>query len=216
MIPLHTEADAVAATEEVRWHLEHGGIIAYPTETVYGFGCMLSAPALETLTQMKGRDAESAFLLLAAAPLRLRGLQWNAAAYALASRFWPGPLTLALAADPLVYEWPVLSAQQTVAVRQTSRAPLHVLLAGLGVPITSTSANAHGVPAATSAQRVEAALRDLGARDVLVLDGGPTAATAPSTIVDCSGEVPRMVREGAVPMATLRAALVPGGFSIDA
>jgi L-threonylcarbamoyladenylate synthase len=199
----------------VRAHLEGGGIIAYPTETVYGFGCALVPDALARLAAMKGREGVRPFLLLHRNPVRLPGLQWNDAARVLASRFWPGALTIALTADPDRYEKPVLSNEGTVAVRHTSHKELQTLLAAIDRPITSTSANAAGAPPALSADDVFATLRTLGVDDILVLDGGPIPATAPSTVVDCAAAVPRIVRVGAISAAVLRAALAPGGFTID-
>src|SRR4051812_15280400 len=113
VLPFRNVTDADNAAEIVRDHLAKDGIIAYPTETVYGFGCAVRPAPLARLAAMKGRESGGAFLLLADEPMRLPGLHWNAAAYALASRFWPGPLTIALAADASMYDAPVLSAGRT-------------------------------------------------------------------------------------------------------
>ena len=220
-LPFRTPADAARAIEIVRNHLAGGGILAYPTETVYGLGCALDRDALDTLAALKGRDAMRPFLLLHHDPHSLAGLVWTRAADALAEEFWPGPLTLALAADNILYRPPVLSPEYTVGVRHSPLLPLDTLLKAIDAPITSTSANNAGERPAVTADEVEFYFGDVNANpaaadaDFLLLDGGPTAATLPSTVVDCAGPVPRLVREGAVPLDALRAALNSRGYTID-
>ena len=216
VLPFQSDADATAAAATVIPHLRKGGLIAYPTETVYGFGSLIHAAALKRLAQLKGREANQSFLILSHAPLELPGLTWTAAARSLATSFWPGPLTIALraAAGP-AYPEPVRSAKGTVAVRSTPLAALRQLLRELGAPITSTSANMTGSPPALDVDDLRMTLRATGASDVLVLDGGPLRASEPSTIVDCGDETPRLIRAGAVPLEQLRAALATGGFAID-
>jgi L-threonylcarbamoyladenylate synthase len=210
----HTTEDALAAEPIVLEHFSRGGIIAYPTETIYGLGCALEAAPLEKLVALKGRDATKSFIVLHANPMRMPGLTWTPAAHLLATRYWPGPLTIAVRADATIYRSPVLSEQGTVALRRTPLAHLNALLAELAMPITSTSANLSGTPAATTADQVAAAFADADV-DLLILDGGSTGASQPSTVIDCAGSVPRLLREGAVAAGTLRATLSEGGFSLD-
>ena len=215
VLPLHSAADAAACAPAVAAHLAGGGVVAYPTETVYGLGTGLQPAALGRLAQMKGRESDKPFLLLAVEPAGLPGLHWTPAATLLAARFWPGPLSLALAADAS-YPAPVRSASGTVAVRDTPHPALRALLQRVAGPLTSTSANLPGLmPATTLAGLLTVLVGLRGGQDVLVLDGGALPASPPSTVVDCSGERPRLLRAGAVPLAELRAVLQEGGFVID-
>jgi L-threonylcarbamoyladenylate synthase len=216
IVPFNTVAEARDAINDVRAHLERGGLIAYPTETVYGFGCLLRDDALARLAELKGRDATKPFLLLTPDPRTLDGLLWRAPAETLARAFWPGPLTIALRAtadDP--YPPQVVSGDATVAVRQTPLATLQILLAALNGPLTSTSANAPGEPPAMSAQAVVRVLDTLAASDIVVLDGGTIAPSAPSTVIDCGAGNARLVRAGAIAASAVRDTLAKEGFTLD-
>ncbi len=185
-------------------HLSAGGLIACPTETVYGFGCALSPAPLAALAHLKRREAQRPFLLLVPDP-HLPGLVWTEAARRLAARFWPGPLTLALATEPGSYPPSVCGPDRTVAVRRTGHAGVADLVRAFGAPITSTSANLAGSPPAMDAGAVTDVLESAdGQADILLLDGGPLLASPPSTIVDCSSDPPRVVRAGAVALELLR------------
>lgn len=215
VLPFHSPADARAAAAEVRSHLEAGGTLAYPTETVYGLGSLLDPAGTARLAALKGRALDRPFLVLDADPRRLPGLRWTPVATALAEAFWPGPLSLALAADD-GYAPPVRSPEGTVAVRDTPLPALRQLLQLLQRPLTSTSANLPGRPPATTLDELlETVARFPQHQGVLVLDGGGLPASAPSTVVDCSGERARLVREGAITLPELRAALQDPGYVID-
>jgi L-threonylcarbamoyladenylate synthase len=214
-LPFRSVEDARLATHAISTHLVRGGVIAYPTETVYGFGCLMTDAGLATLARIKQRDAHKPVLLLAAEPRQLEGLHWNDAATHLAGRFWPGPLTIALQADPTSDRRPVLTDAGTVAVRQTPLPALVALLNALQAPLTSTSANLAGEPPASSAADVQAILNTMAAEDVLILDGGAIPANPPSTVIDCALPVPRLVRAGAIPRELLLDALTSGGFALD-
>lgn len=192
------------ALPSVTEHLRAHGVIAYPTETVYGFGGLITQPALQRVAQLKSRGEDKPFLLLVSQPAQLAGLEWNEAARLLAQEFWPGPLTLALRATSGEFPAQILSAEQTVAVRETPHPGLRTLLDVLGEPITSTSANLPRQPPASSGDQAARVLAELGADDVLLLDGGPLPAAEPSTLVDCSRDPVRVLREGAIPVATIR------------
>lgn len=198
-----TDDDVAIAIPSVVAHLKAGGLIAYPTETVYGFGGTTGVDALEQLGALKSRDAAKPFLLLIREARDVRGLAWNDDARKLADRFWPGPLTLAL---PVHDEMPqrILSENDTIAVRATPHEALRALLAALRAPLTSTSANAPGQAPATDADEVEAALQQIGSDDVWILDGGRLARSLPSTVVDCSVSPPRILRAGAITAEALR------------
>jgi L-threonylcarbamoyladenylate synthase len=215
VLPLRSVGDAATCAAAVAEHLAGGGILAYPTETVYGFGSSLERRALRRLARLKGREGSKSFLLLHADPSTLPGLRWTPAAELLAARRWPGPLSLALAADDR-YAAPVRAPGGTVAVRDTPHAALRALLRHLAVPLTSTSANLAGGPPATSLSELQTVIAAVPGGDrILVLDGGALPASLPSTVVDCSGEQPRLLRAGAVPLAELRTILAERGWTID-
>lgn len=182
-------------------HLRSGGIIAYPTETVYGLGCALRTEALEALARFKGIRP---FLLLIGGPEDVPGLSWTGDARRLAEAFWPGPLTLALTAERDAYQPRVVGPDGGVAVRVSPHPAIPDLLDAAGGPVTSTSANEPGRPPARdgeSAAAVAAAVEAEGG-DVLVLDGGRLPEAPPSTIVRCT-ETNRLLREGAVSRSEL-------------
>ncbi|MBX6362358.1 MAG: threonylcarbamoyl-AMP synthase [Gemmatimonadetes bacterium] len=208
VVPFRTAEERAPSVEAVAGHLRAGGLVAYPTETVYGFGCLLRADALERLAALKARDERRPFLLLVRSAAEVKGATWTDAARRLADAFWPGPLTLALAARPGRYPRLVLGPGDTVAVRASPHPAVRDLLAALGEPITSTSANRPGEPAALDADAARRAAEALGAgAEMLVLDGGPLPASPPSTLVDVSSHTPRILRRGALSVASLRAVL---------
>jgi L-threonylcarbamoyladenylate synthase len=195
------EREAAAVAE----HLRAGGLIAYPTETVYGLGCALNEPALDALARLKRRDPGKPFLLLVLDGGQAPGLTWTGPARELARSFWPGPLTLILRARPGAYPGAVV-ADGRVAIRATPHPGVRAILRALGGPITSTSANAPGGAPATDAAQVRSVLESPGSHGSWwLLDAGPLPASAASTIVDCAGDRPRVVRTGAVPIERLRA-----------
>lgn len=193
------------ALAPVAAHLARGGLIGYPTATVYGFGGAASTAAVERLARLKGRDPDRPFLLLVPDRDPLEALAWTASARTLAAAFWPGPLTLVLGDRDGVLPAAVRSRQGGVAVRRSGHPVVRALLAQVDHPITSTSANPPGAPPATDADGCEAAWRALDDGDEgWVIDAGPLPPSAASTIVDCLAEVPVVRREGAIPLAELR------------
>jgi L-threonylcarbamoyladenylate synthase len=208
-----TAPERAAAAPAVAAHLAELGLIAYPTETVYGFGCSLDARALERLARAKRRGPIRPFLVLAADAAQLQLLVWTAGARQLATAFWPGPLTLVLAAGDGVPAQ-VRGADGTVAIRVSPHPAVQAILAAHGAPITSTSANLPGEAAATSGTAAGEAARALDPdAPWLVLDGGTLPASQASTIVRCVDDDIRVVRAGAVPLAQLRAVVeeIDGG-----
>lgn len=190
-------------------HVRAGGVIGYPTETVYGLGGGLSEGALARLRSLKSREAAKPFLLLVPSEEAVRDLRWTAAARALASAFWPGSLTLVL--DDPKGIFPAGTSQpgrRAVAVRVSPHPVVSRLTSEVGA-LTSTSLNAPGeVPAASGAEAVGVVKR-LGGSDVLVLDAGTLPPSGPSTLVDCTEEDPVVLREGVIPLNRLRCA-APG------
>jgi len=189
-------------------HLTSGGLVAMPTETVYGFGGALKETALKTLQRLKGRGGEKPFLILVPGVESVSELGWTPVALALAEVFWPGALTLVLRDEGNRFPPGVRSAQGTVAVRQSPHPVAKGVVETLGEPVVSTSANPSGGVAALSAGEALETARALGAGDQLwVLDGGPLPPSRPSTIVDCTGPVPVMLRAGSIPLNRLRCVL---------
>lgn len=197
VLPYGTDEERRAAAGRVRTHLEAGGLIAYPTETVYGFGCALIPEALERLAAFKG---DRPFLLLIRDAADAPGLAWTDAALRLARAFWPGPLTLALDDPDGHYPARVRGPDGAVAVRVSPHPGLPDLLAAAVGPVTSTSANRPGSPPARTAG--EAREAGSGLEPLLVLDGGPLPPSRPSTVVRC-GERARILREGEVKRSDL-------------
>ncbi|HZD06507.1 MAG TPA: Sua5/YciO/YrdC/YwlC family protein, partial [Longimicrobiales bacterium] len=130
--------------EPVARHLQGGGVVVYPTETVYGFGCLLQPEPLATLRRFKSRGPASPFLLLVEGRTGVPGLVWTAGAAEMARVFWPGALTLVLSDPGGRYPGSVRSWKGGVAVRRTSHPLAARLVEAVGGPLTSTSANAQG------------------------------------------------------------------------
>lgn len=208
-LPFRTEAEVTAAIPVVREHLAAGRLLAYPTETVYGLGSAPEPGPLARLAALKGRPARKPFLLLVSGDrmAEAAGLVFTEAARVLSQAFWPGPLTLVLRGGEGRLPDQLRGPEGGIAVRYTSQANIARLIAACGHPLTSTSANRPGGPAAPGAERIVELFGD-AVRDgeLLVLDGGVLGSVPPSTIVDCTTPVALMVREGAIPRAELRRA----------
>lgn len=208
-LPFRTDAEVAAAVPRVVAHLRADGLLAYPTETVYGLGSLAREAPVRALAALKGREAGKPFLLLVSARRMAEalGLAFSPAADALARAFWPGPLTLVLPGGggrvPDILRGP----EGGIAVRWTSQPQIAKLVDALGEPLTSTSANVAG---GDTAPGPEAILRDFAGavRDgrLLVLDGGVIGNRPPSTVVDCTSPLPKLVRPGAVSVAAMRQA----------
>lgn len=204
VVPFGDEAAQRAALPDVIAHLRSGGLLLYPTETVFGFGGLIDLAGARALAELKSRDAAKPFILLIDRRERAPGLEWTAAARSLADAFWPGPLTLVLRDDGARYAPGIRSDGGGVAVRETPHAGVRLLLDALGEPLTSTSANAPGAPPARSQEEARALMRELPARANVWLLDGPAGGAEPSTVVDCIGHRPRIVRAGAVSVERIR------------
>lgn len=206
MILPFTGAAVGESIPKVVTHLRAGGLIGYPTETVYGLGGNVTQEAVEAVARLKGREPGKPFLLIISDARMAEdlGLLFNASARALARACWPGPLTLALPGGPRLPEM-LRGPEGGVAVRHTGHKDLAALVAAYGEPITSTSANRPGNPPAPGAERLlEEFKPEVDAGQLLVLDGGVLGRVPPSTLVDCTRSEPRLVREGAIPREELR------------
>jgi len=178
--------------------LRDGGIVAYPTDTLYGLAANpASAAAMAQLYRIKGRPVDLAIPLIASgiAQIEAAGGALGPATRRLAEAFWPGPLTLVIPAwpglDPSVH-----AGRGTVAIRVPDHPVACMLAEACGWPITATSANKSGEPSTMAPEAVRLALAaDLDG----LIDGGPSPGGPPSTIVDAAGGAPRLLRAGAVP-----------------
>ena len=206
-VPFWSPEEIAASLRESLVHLQGGGVLAYPTETVYGFGTAIDHESVETLVRLKSRPPFKPFLLLVAGSdmLARLGLHLTPSASRLAARHWPGPLTLVLPGGERRVPDRLRGPEGGIAVRWTPHEGLSRLIRSYGDAITSTSANRPGVPPAESAGEIVAQWPDAVHRGILrVLDGGRIPPSPPSTVVDCTGRVPRVIRPGAIPAAVLR------------
>jgi L-threonylcarbamoyladenylate synthase len=209
ILPFQTPDQISAAIPQVGRHLRADKLLAYPTETVYGFGSAPTSPAVAALARLKGRPEGKPFLLIISGRRMAEewGLVFTPSATALSDAFWPGPLTLVLPGGEGRLPDELRGKEGGIAVRHTSHAGIARLVASLGEPLTSTSANRPGGPPAPGADRlVELFGPEERNGELLVLDGGVLGNVPPSTLVDCTEVMPRLVREGAIPRAELRRA----------
>jgi len=206
-VPFWSPEEVEASLRGTIAHLHAGGVLAYPTETVYGFGTAVDHESVETLVRLKRRPPYKPFLLLVVGSdmLGRLGLHLTPTASRLAARHWPGPLTLVLPGGERRVPARLRGPEGGVAVRWTPHEGLTRLIRAYGEPITSTSANRPGVPPAMAASEVVTQWGDAIMRGSLrVLDGGRIPDSAPSTVVDCTGRHARVIRPGAIPASVLR------------
>jgi L-threonylcarbamoyladenylate synthase len=200
-----------------------GGLVAFPTETVYGLGAdACNAEAVARIYAAKGRPADHPLIVHVASVDGLGDWADDVPAYAisLARDFWPGPMTLVVKRSALAADF-VTGGQDTVGVR----VPNHPVALGLleaferagGKGVAAPSANRFGNVSPTTAEAVSDELRDYLAVGDLILDGGPCDVGVESTIIDCTGDVPKILRPGAitVQMITDSTGLVVVGQSSD-
>ena len=192
--------------------LRGGGLVAFPTETVYGLGANgLDAAAVKKIFEAKGRPQDNPLIL------HVPSAQWlcrccedvPTIAYELARRFWPGPLTMILRRNPIVPD-ATTAGLDTVAMRCPDHPVALALLREAGVPVAAPSANRSGRPSCTCAQDVR---EDMDGRVDGIVDGGPCAVGVESTILDLTCDPPRLLRPGGLPLEELEAVL--GHVEID-
>lgn len=186
--------------------LRDGGIVALPTDTVYGIAVALDTPGgIEALFAAKRRPPDKGVMLLLADAGQAPAIgQWPPAAAALAGAFWPGALTVVVAQRPDVALPAALTGgAPTIGLRVPDHAAPRALAAAVG-PLPTTSANLSGMGEARDATEIRAQLGEVVA---LVLDGGVAHGGPASTVVDCTVEPPRVLRIGAIPVAAVEAAL---------
>ncbi len=207
--PESREQGVTAAVAAVR----RGLLVVLPTDTVYGVGVdAFDAEGVQRLLDAKGRGRDMPPPVLISAATTLDALATDIPDWAqgLTEHYWPGPLTIVCRQQPSL-RWDLGETRGTVAVRMPHDDAALDLLGRTG-PLAVSSANVTGEPAATDADEAE---RMLGESVEVVLDGGPRSGTAASTIVDCTGTRPRVLREGALGSAELKAFLEGLGTELD-
>jgi L-threonylcarbamoyladenylate synthase len=184
--------------------LTAGGLVAFPTDTVYGVGALaFDGKAVESIYVAKDRPVEKAIPVLISEVMDLEkvGIGISEAAWKLASRFWPGPLTILVPKRPELPE--SVSATATVGVRVPDHENARALLRAAG-PMAVTSANISGAQSPIRAEEVQ---EQLGGRVPLIIDGGQTPGGVPSTLVDCTGSELKILREGPISLEELLSSL---------
>jgi L-threonylcarbamoyladenylate synthase len=187
-IPFWSAEEIGAAIKPALEQIAARKVLAYPTETVYGFGGGIDRESVDALVRLKSRPSGKPFLLLISGPDMIERLDLRLPAYAanLVTRHWPGPLTLVLAGGE-------------------RRVPDRLRGPEGGIAVRWTSANRPGVPPAMRAAEILSQWGDAVTRGELrVLDGGALKPSKPSTVIDCMGRLPRVIRPGAISAATLR------------
>ena len=177
--------------------LRDGGLVAFPTETVYGLGAnALSEEAVKKIFAAKGRPNDNPLIVHIADIERIYPLvtDFSEQAKLLAEKLWPGPLTLVLQASSIIPSI-VTAGLETVAIRMPEHEVARRFIAEAGVPVAAPSANLSGKPSPTSAAHV---LADLNGRIDAVIDGGECTVGVESTVLDISGETPLILRPGGV------------------
>lgn len=203
--PSRPSAEAIVEAAEI---IKAGGLVAFPTETVYGLGAnALDAAAVARIFTAKGRPPQNPLIVHIAdrAMLAAMTADWPPLAAKLAARFWPGPLTLVVHKHPHVPEI-VTAGGPTVAVRMPSHPVALALIRASQTPLAAPSAN---VSTQISATRAEHVLRGLAGRIDLLLDGGPTTGGLESTVLDVTVSPPRLLRPGLVAPADIEAVSGP-------
>ncbi|MBQ6430488.1 MAG: threonylcarbamoyl-AMP synthase [Oscillospiraceae bacterium] len=208
------QADDPQTPKKAAEIIRNGGLVAIPTETVYGLGAnAMDETAVAKIFEAKGRPQDNPLIIhiSCAAELERYCQDIPDSAYLLAERFWPGPLTMVLPVRDCVPKR-TTAGLDTVAVRCPKTAVTRALIAEAGVPIAAPSANLSGKPSTTTAAHV---LHDYGEDGKIdaIIDGGPCEVGVESTIVDLTGAHPRLLRPGGVTPEELRELL--GELEID-
>lgn len=196
------DLDAISSALEI---LKQGKLVAFPTETVYGLGALaFDGDAVEGIYAAKDRPIEKAIPILLGGLEDLEKVAANVPSMAtnLASRFWPGPLTLVVPKHPNLPD--IVSASPTVGVRVPDHSVAHALLTAAG-PMAVTSANISGQASPKTAGDV---YHQLNGRIPIILDGGESPGGVPSTVVDCTGAEPVILREGPITLDQILQTLI--------
>lgn len=207
VVPFWSAEEVESAIPGTIAHMNAGKVLAYPTETVYGFGGAVDEKSVQALVDLKGRAPGKPFLVLVSGSEMISRLGLHIGSYAssLAARHWPGPLTLVLPGGERRVPAKLRGPEGGVAVRWTPHTGLLRLIDAYGQPITSTSANRpRVVPAVAASEIVSQWREEITSSRLRVLDGGRLEHSHPSTVVDCTGPSPRVIRPGAITAETLK------------
>lgn len=189
--------------EQATTILKQGGIVAFPTDTVYGVGAAINIElAVARVYQIKGRPHSRALPILLADKSQIADVAKAVPplAWRLADKFWPGALTIVLFKSASVPDI-VTGGGKTIAVRIANHPIPIAIIRGLGVPIVGTSANLSGSPSVLTAEEVRIQLGDLVD---MIIDSGRCPGGRESTIVDLTREPPLILREGAIPLEEIK------------
>ena len=209
---MNTERLTAADVERAAATLARGGLLGIPTETVYGLGANgLDPEAVAHIFEAKGRPQDNPLIL------HVPSAEWlarycadiPAAAYTLAERFWPGPLTMILRRKPVVPD-AVTAGLDTVGMRCPAHPVCRAIIAAAGVPVAAPSGNTSGRPSPTNMADM---LEDMDGKIDGIVDGGPCSVGVESTIIDLTEQPPRLLRPGGVTLEELRDAL--GEVAVD-
>ena len=209
---MNTERLTAADVERAAAILARGGLLGIPTETVYGLGANgLDPEAVAHIFEAKGRPQDNPLIL------HVPSAEWlarycadiPAAAYTLAERFWPGPLTMILRRKPVVPD-AVTAGLDTVGMRCPAHPVCRAIIAAAGVPVAAPSGNTSGRPSPTNMADM---LEDMEGKIDGIVDGGPCSVGVESTIIDLTEQPPRLLRPGGVTLEELRDAL--GEVAVD-
>lgn len=209
---MKTEKLTAADVEQAAAILTRGGLLGIPTETVYGLGANgLDPEAVAHIFEAKGRPQDNPLIL------HVPSAQWLErycqhipdAAYTLAERFWPGPLTMILERRPVVPDV-VTAGLDTVGMRCPAHPVCRAIIAAAGVPVAAPSGNTSGRPSPTNMADM---LEDMEGKIDGIVDGGPCSVGVESTIIDLTEQPPRLLRPGGVTLEELRDAL--GEVAVD-
>lgn len=203
------EAELIAQAAKI---IKLGGLVAFPTETVYGLGAnAFSADAAQKIYAAKGRPSDNPLIVHIADYDELYNIAEKVPAYAraLMDAFWPGPMTLVFPKKACVPD-ATTGGLPTVAVRMPSHKTAAMLITLSGVPIAAPSANASGRPSTTTAEHV---INDLDGKIEMIIDGGPCDIGLESTIIDVTGDAPVLLRPGYITVEDI--CRVAGSCSID-
>jgi L-threonylcarbamoyladenylate synthase len=190
--------------------IKNGGLVAFPTETVYGLGAnALDEAACAKIYAAKGRPADNPLIMHISDGMTLEGIAQNVSPKAekLMAAFWPGPLTI------IFQNVPRGTFFDTVGVRMPKNSAARLLIHYAGVPIAAPSANISGRPSPTTAAHV---LADLDGKIDMLLDGGPCDVGLESTVIDCSGDMPAILRPGAVTREMIENLIGPVDMILEA
>jgi L-threonylcarbamoyladenylate synthase len=197
ILKLYKEKQAKKIFHQAAKIIQKGGVVAFPTETVYALGAdAMNENAVKKISRFKKREADKPIAIFLLKPEELSKFVKviTSPADRLIENFWPGPLTLIFKSKPgkLTY---LTGKRKTIGIRVSSSNTVQSLLRQTRTPLTATSANLSGLKGSLSAEEV---LKDFDGKIELILDGGSSEEVVPSSVVDVSGDVPVLIREGCI------------------